>query len=65
MSSSFGDEERSEDKEMPSSFSGMASMAGKGVLGSECQTGGQLVGCHQRLEKKKVTSSNFCLMKLF
>jgi hypothetical protein len=59
MSSSFGDKERSEDKEMPSSFSGMASIAGKGVLGSKCQTGGQLVGCHQRLEKKKKKKSDF------
>ena len=31
----------------------------KGVLGSECRTGGRLVGCRQRLEKKKKDFINF------
>jgi len=31
----------------------------KGVPGSECHTGGRLVGCHWSLEKKKMDFINF------
>jgi len=33
----------------------------KGVPGSECQTGGRLVGCRWSLEKKKMDFINFWL----
>jgi len=36
----------------------------KGVPGSECRTGSWLVGCRQRLEKKKWTSPIFCPLEL-
>ena len=32
---------------------------GKGVPGSQCRTGGQLVGCRWSLEKKKKDFINF------